>query len=126
VKLVDFNPFSPTTDGLLFEWPELYQSMYHLQSHSLWFTFADRFAIPPVSPDDNNAEMRIITSQVEANMRARCAPSFSSNMVPKDVVDLSNGQTIAQFAENFHKAMEMQRDSEYSSDDEDEPQIVQK
>jgi hypothetical protein len=40
-------------------------------------------------------------------------------MVPKDVVDLSNGQTIAQFAENFHKAMEMQRDEEDSSDDDD-------
>jgi len=79
-----------------------------------------------VSPDDNNAEMRIITSQVEANMRARCAPSFSSNMVPKDVVDLSNGQTIAQFAENFHKAMAGQRDEDSSDDDEDEEPFVQK
>ena len=26
VKLVDFNPFSPTTDGLLYGWAELYQS----------------------------------------------------------------------------------------------------
>lgn len=26
VKLVDFNPFSPTTDGLLYDWSELYQS----------------------------------------------------------------------------------------------------
>jgi hypothetical protein len=26
VKLVDFNPFSQTTDGLLYEWSELYQS----------------------------------------------------------------------------------------------------
>jgi hypothetical protein len=77
-----------------------------------------------VTPEDNNAEMRIITSQVEANMRARCAPCFSSNMVPKDVVDLSNGQTIAQFAENFHKAMEGQRDED-SSDEDDEP-FVQK
>ena len=80
-----------------------------------------------MSPDDNNAEMRIITSQVEANMRARCAPSFSSNMVPKDVVDLSNGQSIAQFAENFHKAMEMQgQDDEYTDDEEDDTQFVQK
>lgn len=83
-----------------------------------------------MSSEDNNADMRIITSQVEANMRARCAPSFSSNMVPKDVVDLSNGQTIAQFAENFHKAMEMQRDEEDSSDDDnvgdDETQFVLK
>ncbi|KAI8580275.1 hypothetical protein K450DRAFT_237687 [Umbelopsis ramanniana AG] len=102
VKLVDFNPFSPTTDGLLYEWAELYQ----------------------ISPDDNNADIRIITSQVEANMRARCAPSFSANMVPKDVVDLSNGQTIAQFAEDFHKAMAGQK-VEDSSDEDDEP-FVQK
>ena len=26
VKLVDFNPFSPTTDGLIYDWSELYQS----------------------------------------------------------------------------------------------------
>jgi hypothetical protein len=69
--------------------------------------------------------MRVITSQVEANMRARCAPSFSSNMVPKDVVDLSNGQTIAQFAESFHRAMEMQGQEDDTSDDEDET-FVQK
>jgi hypothetical protein len=47
-------------------------------------------------------------------------------MVPKDVVDLSNGQTIAQFAENFHKAMAGQRDEDSSDDDEDEEPFVQK
>jgi hypothetical protein len=46
-------------------------------------------------------------------------------MVPKDVVDLSNGQTIAQFAESFHRAMEMQGQEDDTSDDEDET-FVQK
>lgn len=104
VKLVDFNPFCPTTDGLMYEWAELYS----------------------LSPDDNNAEMRVITSQVEANMRARCAPSFSSNMVPKDVVDLSSGQTIAQFAESFHRAMAGQAQEDDSSDEDEDEVIAQK
>ncbi|CAO3663092.1 unnamed protein product [Umbelopsis vinacea] len=79
VKLVDFNPFSPTTDGLLFEWSELYSSEY------------------------------------ESTVRTIVLIQHGA----KGCGGLVNGQTIAQFAENFHKAMEMQRDEEDSSDDDD-------
>lgn len=40
-------------------------------------------------------------------------------MVPKDVIDLSNGQSIAEFAEQFQKAMK-QTEQDYSTDEDDQ------
>ncbi|KAI9007937.1 D123-domain-containing protein [Phycomyces nitens] len=99
VYLVDFNPYSTTTDSLLYDWTEL-----------------NDFQVGKQEP-----EIRIIESQEEANRNACNAPRFATNMVPKDVIELSDGKSIAAFAEEFQRAMELngQQNDEDSSSDED-------
>ncbi|KAL1935907.1 hypothetical protein VTP01DRAFT_41 [Rhizomucor pusillus] len=89
VWLMDFNPFSPATDALLYTWEELRQF-----------------------GDDSEAEIRIVETQT-----ANSAPRFATNMVPKDVVDLSDGRTVAEFAEEFQRAMALAGQSDSDSDD---------
>jgi hypothetical protein len=58
-----------------------------------------------VDIDKDESEFRIINSTPEANALACNAPRFAANMVPKDVIDLSDGRSIAEFAEEFQRAM---------------------
>ncbi|KAI9315673.1 D123-domain-containing protein [Dichotomocladium elegans] len=93
VWLVDFNPFTHTTDGLLFDWAELIH----------------------ISHDD--PEFRIIESAMDAGC---CnAPRFATNMVPKDVIDLSDGRSVAEFAEEFQRAMMLVGQDDSSSDNDE-------
>lgn len=98
VFLMDFNPFCSTTDSILYDWEEL--ATFDL--------------------DQKQAEIRLIESEQEANILSCNAPKFSTNMVPKDVVDLSNGQSIAEFAEEFEKAMKKAEQGYDSSSDYDD------
>ncbi|KAG0183660.1 hypothetical protein DFQ28_001455 [Apophysomyces sp. BC1034] len=95
VWVVDFNPFSTTTDSLLYEWTEL----------------------ASFDVDKQDPEFRIIQSQAEASANACSAPRFATNMVPKDVIDLSDGRSIAEFAEEFQRAMVMSAGGQESDDD---------
>ncbi|KAI8342273.1 D123-domain-containing protein [Chlamydoabsidia padenii] len=83
VWLIDFNPFAETTDGLLYSYDKLLE----------------------FDTEKDEAEFRIIHSTPEANALACNAPRFAANMVPKDVIDLSDGKSIAEFAEEFQRAM---------------------
>ncbi|ORZ25785.1 D123-domain-containing protein [Absidia repens] len=94
VWLVDFNPFAETTDALLYSWDEL-----------------NKFDI-----ENDDPEIRIIESTPEANALNCNAPRFAANMVPKDVIDLSDGRSIAEFAEEFQRAMAL---SATQQDDDD-------
>ncbi|KAI9249582.1 D123-domain-containing protein [Helicostylum pulchrum] len=93
VYLVDFNPFNTTTDALLFTWDELMS----------------------FDTEKGVSEIRLVESQAEANFRACHAPKFATNMVPKDVIDLSTGKSIAEFAEQFERAMQRTEAGDYSS-----------
>ncbi|KAI8061652.1 D123-domain-containing protein [Gongronella butleri] len=84
VWLVDFNPFTRSTDSYLYNWDELMTYDVDQQTES---------------------EMRVIGSASEANFHHGQAPRFATNMVPKEVVDLSDGRSIAEFAESFQRAM---------------------
>ncbi|PWN50747.1 D123-domain-containing protein [Violaceomyces palustris] len=79
VFLVDINPFLPRTDTILWGWQELEDLAVREDSASL----------PP---------LRLIESNAQAT---QSFPTYSSNMVPKDVIDVSNGQGIAEFAKNW-------------------------
>ncbi|KAI8979981.1 D123-domain-containing protein [Pilobolus umbonatus] len=94
--LVDLNPFNPTTDPILYDWHELIT--YNLGDHP--------------------SEFRVIQSQVESNAIACNAPKFATNMVPKDVIDMSNGLSIAEFAQEFERAMVNGAYSDNDSDSE--------
>ncbi|KAI9271869.1 D123-domain-containing protein [Phascolomyces articulosus] len=108
VWIVDFNPFTPATDGLLFEWSELTQlDVNHHHSEQ--------------QEDQHEPEFRIIHSEAEANTHVCSGPRFATNMVPRDMIDLSDGRTVAEFAEEFQRAMmlaEMHQDDDSSSDEE--------
>ncbi|KAI8814306.1 D123-domain-containing protein [Cladochytrium replicatum] len=75
VTLIDFNPFSPTTDSLLFSWEELLTR--------------------------TNLGIRIVESQAAASMTM----PYISNRLPKDAIDLSNGQSIDDFATRWREVM---------------------
>ncbi|KAF9435279.1 hypothetical protein BGZ76_006576 [Entomortierella beljakovae] len=74
IYLVDFNPFAQKTDSLLYEWEEL---------------IATQERIP----------LRLLAS--ESAGRHMHQP-FAFNRYPSDVTDLSNGQTVADFAKAFY------------------------
>ncbi|KAI8647837.1 D123-domain-containing protein [Parasitella parasitica] len=95
VYLVDFNPFSPTTDALLYNWNELMS----------------------LDVDSDQPQIRLVESQAEANSLACNAPKFATSMIPKDVIDLSSGKSIAEFAEEFERAMKKTENGGYSDTD---------
>lgn len=77
IFLLDFNPFAPQTDSLLFSWSDL------------------------LSPPDDLL-FRVIASPTEA---AQCMPRFSHNRYPKDVVSLSDGKSVAEFAKDWQEEL---------------------
>lgn len=78
VFLIDFNPFAPTTDSLLFDWEELIPGI-------------------PVVPF-----FRVITSETQAS---QAMPAFSHNRYPQEVVGMSDGASIAEFAQKWREAL---------------------
>ncbi|KAI7863908.1 D123-domain-containing protein [Spinellus fusiger] len=95
VYLVDFNPFSPTTDSLLYDWEYL-----------------EDFDLSTQEP-----EIRIVPSQAQANVHQGSAPQFATNRIPMEAVALSNGRSIAAFAEEFERAMLLNQQASSDSDD---------
>ncbi|CAB4476401.1 uncharacterized protein OCT59_016575 [Rhizophagus irregularis] len=94
VWLIDFNPFGPMTDGLMYTWEEILTATG-----------------PP--------SFRLITSQTEAS-QSRSRP-FAVNRYPREIFDLSQGQTIAEFAEQFQRelAIAVSSSDEEENDNED-------
>ena len=75
MTLVDVNPFSEQTDGLLFTWSEIQELPLDLDC--------------PV--------FRLIEANSEPH-----APKFAAHRVPRDIVDVSSaGETIADVAQRF-------------------------
>ncbi|KAL1921832.1 uncharacterized protein VTP21DRAFT_10474 [Calcarisporiella thermophila] len=86
--IIDFNPFSLSTDSLLFSWQDIISL-----------------------PNATAPEIRFIASHAEANA-ARCAAApFSHNRYPSDIVELSDGESIADFARRFHQEMRNVRET---------------
>lgn len=81
--LIDINPFSRTTDSLLFSWNELLS--------------ADR---------DSDYELRIVS---ENNMSRFASKEHSENHVPKDIVDASlNPESIRELTEKWQELLRRQ------------------
>ncbi|KAF9963549.1 hypothetical protein BGZ70_007338 [Mortierella alpina] len=78
IYLIDFNPFAQKTDALLFEWEELLLTQ-------------ERFPL------------RLLASEAAGQHMQQ---PFAFNRYPSDVTDLSNGQTVAEFAEAFYKKVQ--------------------
>lgn len=80
VFLIDINPYAPRTDPLLFSWDALHS--LPLQSTGPLF--------------------RLVESELQAS---QSMPKYSHNRYPKDVVGLSDGASIAAFAEQWREAL---------------------
>ncbi|KAJ3242623.1 hypothetical protein HDU81_000068 [Chytriomyces hyalinus] len=78
VWLIDFNPFSTTTDSLLYEWEELKVSRTDAHEGSV--------SVVP--------QLRVVKGPNSSHNQ----PAYATNRIPKDVVDFSDGQSIAEFA----------------------------
>ncbi|KAF0462941.1 CdC protein [Gigaspora margarita] len=85
VWLIDFNPFGPMTDSLLFTWEEILTATG-----------------PPI--------FRIITSQSQAH-QSRSQP-FVTNRFPREMFDFSQGQTVVEFAERFQRELMIEENSD--------------
>lgn len=81
VFLIDINPYAPRTDPLLFSWEEM---------HAL-------------ANEQDSPVFRVIASEIQAS---QSMPRYSHNRYPKDVVGLSDGASIAAFAEQWRGALQ--------------------
>lgn len=78
IYLIDFNPFAQKTDALLFDWSELLLA-------------------------EKRMPLRLLASEAQSQHMQQ---PFAFNRYPSDVTDLSNGQTVAEFAEAFYKKVQ--------------------
>ncbi|KAJ2991664.1 hypothetical protein HDV02_003638 [Globomyces sp. JEL0801] len=81
VRIVDFNPFIPSTDPLLFEWSELLVQEFN----------------EPVFRYNKSAD------EAQSNQ-----PAYTHNRLPKEAFDFSENSTIAEFAQRFQQELELQ------------------
>ncbi|ORX65321.1 D123-domain-containing protein [Anaeromyces robustus] len=96
IFLLDFNPFSITTDALLFNWPELLKL--------------------------NEFEFRLVESEAHAKETSHGGinPIYSTNCVPKELIDFGEGKTLLEFTEKFAKELQqMSLKEDDDSDDDD-------
>jgi len=100
IFLLDFNPFSITTDALLFNWPELLKL--------------------------NEFEFRLVESEAHAKETSHGGinPIYSTNCVPKELIDFGEGKTLLEFTEKFAK--ELQQMSLKDDDDSDDDENINK
>ncbi|RXW24480.1 hypothetical protein EST38_g1330 [Candolleomyces aberdarensis] len=81
--ILDFNPYAPRTDSLLFSYEDL----------------RDLAAAPPSDSDSKDIpEFRYIDSPSHP-AASRNAPTNQHNMVPYEAIELSSGKDIEEFAE---------------------------
>ncbi|GAA5870789.1 hypothetical protein JCM3774_001678 [Rhodotorula dairenensis] len=127
VFVIDFNPFAPRTDPLLFSYPELHDlflassvSPSAPSAPSLLETATTTASTStPLTPRGEEQqreeeeeergpprsplvlpELRVVTPSSNPAAQS-AAPRFAHNRYPKDVVDLSEGQSVAQFAKEW-------------------------
>ncbi len=79
VFLVDFNPYSSATDSLLLPWDTIH-------------------ALPA-----SGRELPVVAVVEDAVTQP--LPSFSHNRYPKDVVELSDGASVAEFAKEWQERL---------------------
>lgn len=79
--ILDFNPYAPRTDSLLFTYDNLFNV---LSTRNIG--------------DDTHPELRVIDSRTHPAAISN-APAHQHNMVPFEALEMSSGRDIEQFAE---------------------------
>lgn len=95
--MIDFNPYGPRTDPLLFSYPELHDLFLLASAPS---SASSTGATSTTTTETAQPELRVVTPST--NPAAQSAvPRYAHNRYPKDVVDMSEGQSIAEFAKQW-------------------------
>ncbi|KAJ3067721.1 hypothetical protein HDU98_009068 [Podochytrium sp. JEL0797] len=89
--LIDFNPFSANTDGLLFGWDEILEFEANTVSEVEGLVAGDKQCA--------GMGLRVVSTPSESGLTYQ--PMYASNRMPKDAIDLSDGQTLADFAKQL-------------------------
>jgi hypothetical protein len=101
--IVDFNPYAPRTDSLLFTYAEL----------AVLFSAAALSTTPPTPV------LRVIDSQGHPTA-ARNAPEHQHNMVPLEALTLSQGRNMEEFAAAWMDQVRRGAVADDSDDDSEE------
>jgi hypothetical protein len=104
LHLLDFNPYLPRTDPLLFTYDDLHALLLR-RIHS---------TTPDFLP-----EFRVIPSRAHP-AAARNAPANQHNMVPLDALTIASGRDIEQFAEAWREEVRKGAGGGGESSDEEE------
>ena len=91
VWLVDFNPFSPTTDSLLFTWEEIYDLSKRVKGDTL-----EEGREASEATSKLQSEELPLFRIVESEHEVRIKPAVG---VPVDVIDVSSASSIERFAD---------------------------
>ena len=93
LHIIDFNPYLPRTDPLLFTYEEL---LALLLARTTSLSISDTLDV------DARPELRVITSRTHPAAN-RNAPAHQHNMVPIEALQISSGRDIEQFADAWRE-----------------------
>ncbi|TRM62867.1 D123-domain-containing protein [Schizophyllum amplum] len=103
--IVDFNPYAPRTDSLMFSYEEL-DALHRLHTNA---EDTGNPSTPPPIP-----QFKYVDSPAHPFARSN-APAHQHNMVPLEALSLSSGRDIAEFAEVWRE--EVARGTRENDDD---------
>jgi len=94
--IIDINPYRPSTDTLLFTYPELHQIF--LDSRTA-ITSAMETHDQPRLPI-----LRVIDSPSHPDA-SRSAPAYGGNMMPLEIIEMSQGRSLDEFREAWQDVL---------------------
>ena len=107
--LIDFNPFRASSDPLLFTYPEL-ALILQTSRHS---TGGERSSHEPP------LRLPVLRVVSPADGVPLSGPVFASNMMPLEVMDLSQGRSVGEFKGAWDEAVARDMDGSFDGDDDD-------
>jgi hypothetical protein len=110
--IIDFNPYAPRTDSLLFTYEEL-ATLFDAATTTTTTTTTSSLPAPAPAPAPT---LRVIDSHAHPAAN-RNAPQHQHNMVPLEALTLSEGRNMEEFAASW---MEQVRRGAVESDDDGE------
>lgn len=97
IFIVDINPYLERTDGLLWAWDEIEEEARQQMHGRSGEERQDAAVRTDVMPS-----LRLVTSRAQTT---QSFPTYAHNMMPTDIVGLSQGTDIADFARQFNEQL---------------------
>jgi hypothetical protein len=100
---VDFNPYRPASDPLLFDYPDLLDIL-NTALRPPPNTNPSSLGSAPPPHGQRLPILRIIDSQSHP-LANSAAPAFGTNRMPVEMVQMSEGRNVAEFSEAWNEAV---------------------